>query len=84
MGIGGGPSSATAETLVARNRRTSFRYTFCSKGYLRRFFVSAMLRSPDGFGGGIGSCRGAGGCGASVARMPRIILIRGDSGKRLD
>jgi hypothetical protein len=48
--------------------------------YRRRFFASAMLRSPGGFGGGIGSDRGAG--GSSLARIALKLLTRGDSGKR--
>ena len=48
--------------------------------YLRRLFVSAMLRSPGGFGAGSGSCRGAG--GASLSGIALKLRTLGDSGKR--
>ena len=56
------------------------RQTATATPYRRRFFASAMLRSPGGFGGGIGSDRGAG--GSSLARIALKLLTRGDSGKR--
>ena len=45
----------------------------------RTLFI-AMLRSPGGFGGDIGSGRGAG--GASFARIDLRLRTLGDSGKR--
>ena len=46
----------------------------------RRFFVSAILRSPGGFGAGNGSTRGVG--GSSFAKIALQLPTRGEQWKR--